>query len=86
MPYNLGVINPIRVIIGYKEGQKKYTKQYRINVHHWSYGRLIEFISQKADRGGIAIETARQSLDGTYQEKAKYLAIAAYQARLDLVI
>ena len=26
-------------IPGYEEGQKKYAKQYRINVHNWSYGR-----------------------------------------------
>jgi flagellar biosynthesis/type III secretory pathway protein FliH len=27
-------------IPGYEEGQKKYAKQYRINIHNWSYGRL----------------------------------------------
>ncbi|WP_219907701.1 type V CRISPR-associated protein Cas12k [Aphanothece hegewaldii] len=29
-------------IPGYIEGQEKYAKQYRMNIHQWSYGRLIE--------------------------------------------
>ncbi len=30
---------------GYLEAQQKYVKQYRINVHHWSYGRLLDDIN-----------------------------------------
>jgi hypothetical protein len=29
-------------IPGYEEAQKRYAKQYRVNVHQWSYGRLME--------------------------------------------
>lgn len=29
-------------IPGYEEEQKKYAKQYQINIHNWSYGRLID--------------------------------------------
>jgi IS605 OrfB family transposase len=54
-------------ILGYKEGQKKYAKQYRVNVHNWSYSRLTDFISQKASIAGIPIEKVRQPLSGTNQ-------------------
>ena len=73
-------------ILGYKEGQKKYAKQYRINVHNWSYGRLIDFIGQKASITGIPIETARQPLGGNNHEKAKDLALAAYNSRIDQAV
>lgn len=66
---------------GYLEGQKKYAKQYRINVHHWSYGRLIDCIQTQAAKIGIAIEQATQPIRGSPQEKAKELAIAAYNSR-----
>ncbi len=69
-------------VLGYKEGQKKYAKQYRINIHNWSYGRLIDFISQQASITGIPIETARQPLSGSHHEKAKNIAIAAYNSRI----
>lgn len=66
---------------GYVEAQKKYTKQYRINIHQWSYGRLIQNIQSQAAKPGIAIEEVRQSNRGSPQEKAKELAIRAYQSR-----
>ena len=66
---------------GYLEGQKKYAKQYRIEVHQWSYGRLIETIKSKANQGGIPIEQSKQPIRGSPQEEAKELAILAYQAR-----
>ena len=71
---------------GYKEGQKQYAKQYRINVNQWSYGRLIESIEQAASKIGINIEKATQSRQGTPQEKAKNLAFCAYKSRLKKVI
>jgi hypothetical protein len=66
---------------GYLEGQKKYAKQYRISVHRWSYGRLIDSIRSQAIQIGIAIEEAKQPLTGRLEEKAELVAIAAYQAR-----
>ncbi len=72
--------------MGYKEGQKKYAKQYRVNVHNWSYGRLTDFISQKANIAGIAIEKARQPLNGSNQEQAKNVAIVAYNSRLEKAV
>ena len=73
-------------ILGYKEGQKKYAQQYRVNIHNWSYGRLTEFISQKANIEGIPIEKARQPLGGSNQEQAKQIAIAAYNSRLEKAV
>ena len=75
-----------RKIKGYKEGQKKYAKQYRVNVHNWSYGRLTDFINQKANTAGIPIEKVRQPLGGNNQEQAKNIAIAAYNSRLEKVV
>lgn len=69
-------------ILGYKEGQKEYAKQYRVNVHNWSYGRLTDFICQKASIDGIPIEKARQPFGGSNQEQAKNIAISAYNTRL----
>lgn len=62
--------------------QKKYTKEYRVSVHHWSYGRLIDTITSQAAKIGISIEIGEQPIRGSPQEKAKELAISAYQLRL----
>ena len=75
-----------RKIKGYKEGQKKYAKQYRVNVHHWSYGRLTDFICQKANIAEISIEKARQPLSGSNQEQAKNIAITVYNSRLEKAV
>jgi transposase len=36
----------------YLEGQRNYAKQYRISIHQWSYGRLIECIKSQAAKKG----------------------------------
>lgn len=64
-----------------KEVQDKYAKQYRMNIHRWSYARLLSNIYNQAKKTGIAIETVSQPLQGTPQEKARDLAIAAYHFR-----
>lgn len=63
------------------EVQKKYAKQYRINIHSWSYGRLIQCIQSQAVKYNIAIEEGKQPTRGSPQDKAKSLVFAAYQAR-----
>ena len=63
-------------IPGYEEGQKKYAKQYRINIHNWSYGRLIENITTQASKSGIEITKVKQPVRGSPIEKAKGIAIA----------
>lgn len=64
------------------EVQQKFAKQYRISVHQWSYGRLIVTIQSQANQAGIVIEESKQPLKGSPQEKAKELALNAYQSRL----
>ncbi|MEH1956434.1 type V CRISPR-associated protein Cas12k [Nostoc sp.] len=67
---------------GYVEGQQKYAKQYRVNVHKWSYGRLIQSIQSKATQAGIVIEEGKQPVRGSPHEQAKELALSAYHDRL----
>ncbi|MEH2212119.1 type V CRISPR-associated protein Cas12k [Nostoc sp.] len=66
---------------GYKEAQQKYAKEYRINIHRWSYGRLIESIKSQAAKVGISTEIGTQPIKGSPQEKAGNLAVFAYQER-----
>ncbi|MEH2273804.1 MAG: type V CRISPR-associated protein Cas12k [Nostoc sp.] len=66
---------------GYKEAQQKYAKEYRMSVHRWSYGRLIESIKSQASKAGISTEIGTQSIRGSPQEKARDLAVFAYQER-----
>ncbi|GJD16383.1 hypothetical protein RIVM261_013390 [Rivularia sp. IAM M-261] len=68
-------------IPGYKEGQQQYAKQYRISIHRWSYGRLIENIQSQAAKAGISVETTSQQTRGSPQEQAKDLVIFAYRER-----
>lgn len=64
-----------------KEVQDKYAKQVRISIHRWSYDRLLATITTQADKVGIAVETTTQPRQGTPQEKARDVAIAAYHFR-----
>ncbi len=64
------------------EAQAKYAKRYRVQVHQWSYGRLIQTIEAQASKLGITIEKSQQPYDGTPQQKATELALSAYQSRL----
>jgi len=68
-------------IPGYIEAQKNYAKQYRVNVHQWSYGRLIDTIKAQASKVSIVIEQGEQPIRGSPQEKAKNMANSAYHAR-----
>ncbi|MBW4561816.1 MAG: type V CRISPR-associated protein Cas12k [Mojavia pulchra JT2-VF2] len=67
---------------GYVEIQQKYAKQYRVNIHSWSYGRLIQSIQSKAAQVGIMVEEGKQPIRGSPQDKAKELALSAYHNRL----
>jgi transposase len=61
--------------------QEQYAKEYRTKIHRWSYSRLISSIQVQAKKVGILIEEAQQPFQGTQEEKAKELAIVAYQSR-----
>jgi IS605 OrfB family transposase len=67
---------------GCVEGQKNYAKKYRMNIHQWSYGRLIENIQVQAAKIGISIKQGQQSIRGSSEEKAKEMALTAYHSRL----
>ena len=69
-------------IPGCIEGQQKYAKQYRVNVHQWSYGRLMENIQSQSAKLCIAIEEGQQPVRGSPQEKAREMAIAVYNSRI----
>jgi IS605 OrfB family transposase len=64
-----------------KQVQDKYAKEFRMSIHRWSYDRLLTTISSQAEKIGCAIETIAQPLQGTPQQKAKDVAIAAYHFR-----
>ena len=66
---------------GSVETQNQYAKEYRKTIHRWSYNRLIESIRCKAQQVGITIESNFQSMQGSSQEQARDVAIAAYHSR-----
>ena len=70
-----------RKIPGNREAQTLYAKQYRKQVHRWSYHRLTQNIQSQAVKVGIQVETEHQPFQGSPQEKARDLAIMTYHAR-----
>jgi hypothetical protein len=66
-----------------KEGQDKYVRQYRRSIHKWSYGRLIDALSNSAAKLEISVEEGKQYMRGSPKEKARDLAISAYQFRVN---
>ncbi|AUC61554.1 hypothetical protein AA637_10485 [Cyanobacterium sp. HL-69] len=48
----------------YKERQRKYAKDYRVQVHQWSYGRLIDNIKGNSSKLGIIVEEGTQPKQG----------------------
>ena len=64
-----------------KEAQEKYAKRYRASKPRWSYDRLAQSIKGRAATIGISVEIGQQPVQGSPQEKAKDLAIAAYHCR-----
>jgi hypothetical protein len=65
----------------YLEGQKKYAKQVRINLHNWSYNRLSESIISKAAQSEIAIEYGTQAARASPTDRAREIALSAYAKR-----
>ncbi|BAQ61927.1 hypothetical protein GM3708_2333 [Geminocystis sp. NIES-3708] len=66
----------------YKEGQKKYAQDYRVQVHQWSYGRLIEHVRAIALKVGIVVVEAKQPKQGTFTEKALQLVLSNTEKNL----
>lgn len=55
--------------------QKKYAKTYRMNVHQWSYGLLIDGLQNQAKRLSISIEERKQPIRGSPQEQSRDLVL-----------
>ena len=72
-PYFIRITASLRI--------SSYVKQYRQNIHQWSYKRLCDAISSKAAQNGIVIEYAQQYSAKTSEIPAKYLALTAYHSR-----
>ncbi len=68
-------------IPGCIEKQKEYAKQYRMNIHNWSYGRLIDNIKAQAAKALITTEETKQSIRGSPTEQTKKIALKAYSER-----
>ncbi len=64
-----------------QELQRQYAKQYRINAHRWSYGRLLDAIRNRANKRGLVVEEGIHSLNNTAIEQAKGVALSAYALR-----
>lgn len=60
----------------YKEGQRKYAQDYRVQVHQWSYGRLINNIKAISSKLGIVVEEGKQPKQGKFTDKALQLALS----------
>ncbi|WP_052312608.1 type V CRISPR-associated protein Cas12k [Geminocystis herdmanii] len=60
----------------YKEGQRKYAQDYCVQVHQWSYGRLIDNIKAISSKLGIVVEEGKQPKQGKFTDKALQLALS----------
>ena len=64
-----------------KELQRQYAKQYRMNAHRWSYGRVLDAIRNRAGKEGLIVEEGIHSHYDTAVEQAKNVTLSAYALR-----
>lgn len=69
---------------GWKGIEKKFAKAQNEKNHSWSYGRLITYITNQAEKEGILVKTGRQPIQGSSQEQGKLMAIEAYKDKAKL--
>lgn len=62
-----------------KELQALYAKQYRAEFHRWSYGRLLQYIKERAIQQGLTVRKGTQPRQGSEQQKALDVIQSAYQ-------
>ena len=62
----------------HRERQKNYAKQFRVEGHRWSYGRLTEFIHSRTLSEGISIKAGRQPATGSLAKKALKTALSGH--------
>ena len=58
-----------------KQAQKKYAQRYRVQIHQWSYRRLLDNISAIAFKTDISIKEAKLSTQGKLIDKAFNLVV-----------
>lgn len=63
------------------EKQDSYTKQYKINYHNWSYGRLAQYIKDKAAQSEIDIERGFQPMSELLTVQAEAVARSALKRK-----
>ena len=68
-------------IPGCKKAQKRYARNYRKQLHRWSYARLTDAIAGKAKMKGISVEFNRQEVNLAPEIQAKNLAVNAFLNR-----
>jgi hypothetical protein len=64
---------------GWKGVEKQFAKAQNMKIHSWSYGRLIRYIHNQAQKEGISVKIGQQPIYGSSQEQAGKMAIDAYQ-------
>ena len=64
-----------------KKLQQQYAKQYRMNAHRWSYGRVIDAIRSRAAKEGLIVEEGIHARYETAMEQARGVALSAYALR-----
>lgn len=69
---------------GNRANQDEYKKQYKINVHRWSYARLTHSLGDRAGKIGVLIELGQQPYSGDLRHKAVQIALSAFLTREDV--
>lgn len=69
---------------GWKGVEKQFAKAQNMEIHSWSYGRLIKYIQNLAKKEEISVKIGRQPIDGTSQEQAKQMALGVYENKKHL--
>ena len=64
-----------------KKAQKRYARNYRKQLHRWSYARLTDAIAGKAKMKGISVEFNRQEVNLAPEIQAQNLAVNAFLNR-----
>jgi hypothetical protein len=66
---------------GWKGVEKKFAKAQNKKHNSWSYGRLIGYIRNYAQKEGILVRDGQQPIYGSSQEQARQMAIAVSQSK-----
>ncbi|MGF1576585.1 MAG: type V CRISPR-associated protein Cas12k [Cyanophyceae cyanobacterium] len=65
-----------------KEIQRQYAKQYRMNAHRWSYGRLLDAIRSSASKASVVVEEGILGSGTRARDQALELAMSVYHLRI----